>query len=127
MENVYLHGRVSVAADASARVYFAPPTSTGKWRIKSLTVTPNVTSANNGTNYVSLELKVGSTAAATARTTAATDLTQGTSEALTLSGDLSTRETTQAAPMYFLVDAATNGTGVATDVAYMAVFEQLLG
>jgi hypothetical protein len=126
MVNVTLCQRVVVAADASARASFAPPSGV-TWLLKKLWLVPNETSATNDTNYASIEPKKGSTALATARVTTAAGgaLTQDDPVNFTLTGTPTQLECTQADPHHVLVDAATNGTGVAVDVSIFAEYQVL--
>ncbi len=129
MEDIYVQVSRAVAADASARVNFFPPTTTGKWKLKSLSIVPNETSATNASNYADLTMKKGSTALMTARSTNAStgaEVTQGTGEAMTLTGTGTDMECTLAAPHHLLIDC-TPGTGVAVDISILAVYQQLVG
>jgi hypothetical protein len=127
MERIIIAQAIKVAADAEGRISWCPPDASRKWLLKSLSVTPNVTSAANDTNYTSNRAYVGSTAVTAARVTTAagTALTQGTTENLALTGSQLQLEVTQAAPLTYRVDAATNGTGVAVDISVTAEFEEI--
>ena len=130
MEYLYIPFTRVVAANASARVSFAPATSTGKWKLIGASIVPNETSAVHATDYVDITMKKGSTAlmAAARSTTSSTGtaLTQNTGEALSISGTGTDLECTLAAPHHLLIDA-TPGAGVATDISGVAVYQQLLG
>lgn len=129
MEYLYLTQRVVVAANASARATFAPPSSGGKLKLLSVTLSPNETSAVHATDYVDITVKKGSTALSAARSTNSSTgsaLTQNTPEAIALTGVGSDLEATFTAPHHVLVDA-TPGAGVAVDVSILAVYQQLVG
>jgi len=126
MERITITQPLAVAADAEGRVYFTPPRSTDRWRLRALSVTPNATSAANDTNHTSNRAFVGASTAVTAArvtTVAGGALTQGVTEELTLTGTQGQLEITQAAPLSYRVDAATNGTGVAVNISITAEFE----
>lgn len=130
MEDIYLPFTCSVAANASARISFHPPTTTGKWKLKSIAIEPNETSAVHATDYVDITMKKGSTAlmAAARSTNSSTGsaLTQGTGEVLSITVGGADLECTLAAPHHLLIDA-TPGAGVAVDISGLAVYQQLVG
>ena len=129
MENITVTATLVVAANASRRVSFAPPTSTGKWKLLNLSLVPNETSAVHATDYVDITPKKGSTALTAVRSTNSSTgsaLTQNTGEALAITATGTDLECTQAAPHHVLIDA-TPGAGVATDITLMAVYQQLVG
>jgi len=128
MERIYVTQSKAVAANASGRLTFAPPTAASKWRLLSFTLIPNETSAVHATDFADLTLKKVSTALAAVRSTnsgTGTLLTQGTSENPTLTAVGADLECTQAAPMHLLIDA-TPGAGVAVDIAATLVFEVMV-
>lgn len=122
-ENINQVVRCNTAAGTAQRVYFAPPTSTRKWRVKSITEMPNATSATNGTNYCTRTPKVGSTTIATAIDTSATSITQASAVNWTLTGVGSQLEVTQAAPLSMQITHS--GTGVAYDCDIVVEFEEV--
>lgn len=114
--------RLLVAAGTAKRNGFEPP-SGERWRVKSIQVLPEVTTAADGTNYVSLTAYAGSTALMSARTTASSALTQGTGEALTLTGGLGDCEVYAGKP--FTLRAAHSGSGAAAEVTALVWLERL--
>jgi hypothetical protein len=126
VENLYFTVNKAVGANASARVTFAPPTLTGKWRLVALALAFNEAIATDATDYVEITPKKGSTALSAVKSTAATAVIQGEVFAYTLTGVGTDLECTQAAPHHVLIDA-TPGAGKAVDVQVIAVYSQMLG
>lgn len=115
--NVY-----ALAAGPAKKVYIIPPVGQ-TWRVSAVRYLPRITSANNGTNYVSMRPYAGSTALAAARTTASTDLTQGTIETATLTASGVDLEVTASNP--FLMDVSQAASGVAADVDVFVDFTRV--
>lgn len=113
--NVYV-----LAAGPAQKAYILPPAGQ-TWKVKTIRHVPRITSANNATNYVSFRPYAGSTALAAARTTASTDLTQGTVETMTLTASGAQLEVTSANP--FLIDVSQAASGVAANVDIFVDFE----
>ena len=115
---------LNVAANAAGRTYFAPSgaESGETWLLKKVSIIPNVTSTANGTNYASIGVYKGaSTSLVTPRTTASTDLTQGTAEDLSTTAKGQDLEITQASPLSVRVSQAASG--VAVGFSIQAEFE----
>lgn len=108
---------------AVTKRYFAPPTSTRRWKFIGCTLIPNETSAVNGNDYATIDVKVGSTALVTQHSTASTVLTQGVPVNLTVTGTPLLSEITQAAPLWVGVDTSP-GSGVAVDCQVLLEFEE---
>ncbi len=114
---------LQVAANADARVCL-PVDASENWEIQELTIIPNVTSTADGTNYQSLRwYKGASTAVTAARTTAATDLTQGTQEAMAITATGADKVISSSAPLSLRATKA--GTGVAADVTALIRLKRL--
>lgn len=115
--------KLILAAGTAGRVTFSPSAliASQKLRVKAVTIIPNATSAADNTNYATLGLYNGATAAATARATtvAGGALTQGTPFDLTLTAGQSDFST--ASPLSLQV--AHSGTGVAVDVSVSVEYE----
>ena len=108
---------------AVTKRYFAPPDATRRWLLVGVTLVPNETSATNGTDYATVDVKVGSTALVTQHSTATTVLTQGVPVSMAVTGTKLQREITQAAPLWVGVDTSP-GAGVAVDCQVMVEFEE---
>jgi len=116
----------AVAADTDKAVYFCPPSSGERWKLRAITYLPQATSATNGTNYCSIRpyFDVGtSTPVAAARDTSATSFTVGVPENITITEVGTDLEITQAEPLHF--DITHPGTGVAVDLAIICSFERM--
>ena len=129
MEYLTLQDSRTVAADATGRIYFIPP-SGETWKLLSLAYVPRAASAANDTNYASIrpyKATSSPTALAAARVTtvAGGALVAGTPINVTLTASGGDLEITQDDPLYVEIDSATNGTGVAVDMAALARFEVL--
>jgi hypothetical protein len=122
MYQFFVPVRLLVAAGTAKRNGFEPP-SGERWRVKSIQVLPEVTTAANGTDYVSLIAYAGSTALMSARTTASSALTQGTGEALTLTGGLGDCEVYAGKP--FTLRATHGGSGAAAEITALVCVERL--
>lgn len=113
--NVYV-----LAAGPASKAYILPPVGV-TWKVKAIRYVARITSANNATNYVSIRPYAGSTALAAARTTASTDLTQGTVETATITASGAQLEVTSSNP--FLMDVSQAASGVAANVEVFVDFE----
>lgn len=114
---------LSVAANANGNLYFTPDISTAEWEVEEITLTPNATSATDGTNYVTITAYKGSgtgTAITGGRATSSTSLTAATAEKLTLTGAGNNLVVTQANPLQIAV--AKSGTGVAVNATVTVRF-----
>lgn len=120
----YFYSTFLMAANvAVTKRYFAPPDATRRWLLVSVTLIPNETSAVNGNDYATVDVKRGSTALVTPHSTAATVLTQATPVIMEITGTKLQREITQAAPLWVGIDTSP-GSGVAVDCQVMVEFEE---
>ena len=113
---------LAVAANADGRATFTPPDSGETWEIEKVTLTPNVDSTANGTNYVTLRPYKGSTALAAAQDTSSTGLTQNTAVDFPVTATGADKLITQANPMHFRVTKA--GTGVLVNATVSVQFRR---
>lgn len=116
---------IQAAGGAAARRTWHYPGQ--RVKIRAISLDPNATSAANASDHVTLAFYVGSTQIGSSRTTdsdSGTALTQGTSEAISLSSvapsNLEVTSTSQ-----FSVRATQGGSGVALDVQVHVVYEAM--
>jgi hypothetical protein len=117
--------RIVMSANVAAqRVYWIPPAGV-TWYLESFGLMPSETSAVHATDYAEITLKSGaSTAISAVRSTISSTgsaLTQGTAEALTITGTKAQRTITSTNPFYVTVDTSP-GSGVAVDVTLIPTF-----
>ncbi len=121
MTEITLTQRLFGGAGDSKRVSFSP-INDDLWRPKSIHIVPNETSADDATDYVGLRAYTGASTAITAdRNTSATGLTQGTPEAMAVTGTQKEQEVNKTTPL--TVRAAQVASGVPYDVSVTVVFE----
>ncbi len=114
MDTMLLVLTLAVAANTDGRVCFAPPNATDKWEVDEISFTPNVDSAPDGTNYVTLRAYKGaSTPLVAAQTTASAGLTQGTPVNFPITATGIDKEISQTSPLSFR--CTKSGSGVAVN------------
>lgn len=115
---------LAVAANADGRATFFPPDSGETWEIEKVTLVPNVDSAYNASNYVTMRPYKGSTALAAAKDTSASDtgLTQNTAVDFPITATGADKLITQANPMHFRVTKS--GTGVLVNATVAVQFRR---
>lgn len=128
MENVPVIIPLVTAAGTAKIVTIAPPTSSERWKLISLSLYPQVTSATDGTNYCTINVYQDTgtgTSIATAKTTNSSGgaaLTAGTASGFTLTGTPLQLEITQAKQLH--IDVTHAASGVAVDCQVLAQFER---
>ena len=121
---LYLQIPLECAAGAAARRYVTPPAGEA-WKLTGpVSLMPNATTADHGSNNVSIQaFKGASTALTSARTTASDALTQGTLVNLTTTAAGDDLEFSSSKP--FSVRVAHSGSGAVVDGMIVASFERM--
>lgn len=124
MDNIVQRATLIAAAGTAARVYFAPSSlvSGQKLKPKSISMIPNVDTATNGTDYVTVAAYKGaSTAITDNQVTSSVGFTAGTAIEMPITGTGTNLEITQASPLS--VRVAHSGSGKAVNATVIVEFE----
>lgn len=120
--------RFNAAAGTDVNMCFAPANGIAGevWKLRKISLIPNVAVAADGTDYIILcAYKGASTALMSVRNTSSTAFTQYTPEALVLTAVGSDLEISNAATGILSLRATHAGSGKAYDFSVVAEFERL--